>query len=123
MVYIGAENHGIMLSDIVQSNISSTNNNSLSKVSKSILEKVHLEIIQYCSEALAEVDYKSANTLLQWWKKNSSRFSFLAKLVPKYLLIPVTSGPFEHVFSCAGHIVWQKSLPFTSKSMKTYEYN
>ena len=92
-----------LVSDIVSSD---TGNSTSSEASeKSISEKIHLEIIRYRSEALAELDYKNANTLLQWWKSNCSRFPFLAKLVPKYLLVPATSIPSERAFSCAGHIV------------------
>ena len=95
-----------LLLSLVSDIVASGTGNSTSDVSeKSISEKIHLEIIRYRSEALAELDYKNANTLLQWWKINCSRFPFLAKLVPKYLLVPATSVPSERAFSCAGHIV------------------
>ena len=95
-----------LLLSLVSDVVASSTGNSTSMLSeKSILEKIHLEIIRYFSEALTELDYKNVNTLLQWWKSNCSRFPFLAKLVPKYLLIPATSVPSERAFSCAGHIV------------------
>ena len=98
-----------LLLSLVSDIVASGTGNSTSEVSeKSISEKIHLEIIRYRSEALAELDYKNANTLLQWWKSNCSRFPFLAKLVPRYLLIPATSVPSERAFSCAGHIVSDK---------------
>ena len=69
------------------------------------LKKIDLEIARYCSEPPAELDYKNASTLLNWWKQNCFRYPYLAQLVCKYLLVPATSVPSERVFSRAGHIV------------------
>ena len=66
-----------LLLSLVSDIVASGTGNSTSEVSEiSISEKIHLEIIRYRSEALAELDYKNANTLLQWWKSNCSRFPF-----------------------------------------------
>lgn len=39
---------------------------------------------------------------LQWWKNNQHRFPLIAQVAKKYLTVPATSTPAEHVFSTAG---------------------
>ena len=67
-----------LVSDIVQSDT----NNTLPEASQAtVSEKIDLEIVRYCSEPPAELHYKNASTLLNWWKQNCLRYPFLAQLV------------------------------------------
>ena len=95
-----------LVSDIVQPDNAESSNASPEASHTTVSEKkIDLEIIRYHSEPPAILDSKNANTLLNWWKQNCSRYPFLVKLVRKYLSVPATSVPSERVFSHAGHIV------------------
>ena len=68
---------------------------------------------------------------LIWWRDNEKYFPRLSQLARKYLCVPATSVPSEHVFSVAEHITTsffvheicidfhEKSKFHTSVPMKT----
>ena len=44
------------------------------------------------------------NNPLGWWTQNCVKYPFVANLAQKFLAIPATSAPFEHIWSCATRI-------------------
>ena len=80
-----------LVSDVVAS---STGNGTSILSEKSISEKIHLKIIRYLSEALAELDYKMPINCLQWWK---SKVSFSSKAGTK---IFVNSSYISSIGAC-----------------------
>ena len=46
-----------------------------------------------------------ASCPLQWWRENSSKYPYLAKLAKFMLSVPATSVASERVFSTAGDVV------------------
>lgn len=47
----------------------------------------------------------SSFDLLSWWRVNSNRFPFLARVARRFLAVPATSAPAERVWSTAGNLV------------------
>ena len=74
----------------------------VNKSSQRPSERARAEVKRYTEEE------PSADSPLEWWKKNHTRFSYLSVLAKKYLAVPATSVPTEQAFSIAGHNVSQK---------------
>ena len=74
----------------------------VNKSSQSPSERARAEVKWYTEEE------PSADSPLEWQKKNHTRFPYLSVLAKKYLAVPATSVPAERAFSIAGHIVSQK---------------
>ena len=61
-------------------------------------DDVEKEVDSFLKDPPQLLDSSSA----AWWKVSEGRFPRLANLAQKYLAIPGTSVPSEHVFSAAG---------------------
>jgi len=54
---------------------------------------------------------------LSWWKEHEHRFKSLSRLAKKYLAIPATSAPSEHVFSLAGNTCNRRRASLSPKNL------
>ena len=72
------------------------------KSSQGPSEKARAEVRRYTEEE------PSADSPLEWWNTNHTRYPYLSNLAKIYLAIPATSVPAEQEFSIAGHILNQK---------------
>ena len=63
-------------------------------------QKVKQELDQHLSHPHLDVE----ESLMEWWKTESTRYPLVAQLARKYLSLCETSVPPEHVFSCEGNI-------------------
>ena len=54
---------------------------------------------------------------LVWWKARELLYHSIAKLAKKYLAIPASSVPSEHVFSLAGHVVNKRRAYLSSENV------
>jgi hypothetical protein len=50
-------------------------------------------------------DNNNFDCTLSWWKKNESKYKLLAGMAARFLCIPATSAPSEHVFLVAGLMI------------------
>jgi hypothetical protein len=57
---------------------------------------------------IKNVESKVYNCPLSWWKSSAGRYMNLGKLVIKYLAVPATSAPSEHIWSRAARVLTVK---------------
>lgn len=57
------------------------------------------DLDRYISESPSTSGFTEANVALQYWKANSSNFVALSKLARRFLAVPVSSLPWESIFS------------------------
>jgi len=55
---------------------------------------------------------------LSWWKKNETRFPYLARLAKKYLAIQASSASPERLFSIAGNLITDRRSSLTPDHVK-----
>ena len=54
---------------------------------------------------MKNVESKVYNCPLSWWKTSAGQYMNLGKLVIKYLAVPATSAPSEHIWSRAARVL------------------
>ena len=79
----------------------------------SIRDKAEEQMKQYCDEPSLDID----ENVLQWWKRNESRFPAIARIAKKVLCVPATSTPAERLFSTAGHIINTKRASLSTENV------
>jgi hypothetical protein len=57
---------------------------------------------------MQDIESKVYNCPLSWWKSSASWYKNLGKLVIKYLAVPATSAPSEHIWSRAARVLTAK---------------
>ena len=67
-------------------------------------ESMRHELEAYCAEQPLE---QSQSPFL-WWREHEKRFPAAAAVARRYLCIPATSVPTEHLFSTAGDVITKK---------------